>query len=412
MILSKERILPNSITSSDFEEFMYLSNRGNIIDYIVKDATRRFIATYAVQEDLASTIHTKKALATKCIESFCDLFQLDSETFKNYINLSRLFAKKLTSNASSSNQESVVQVTPAQLENFENCKKIIQPIMENESDKIVEMQNYAEVIEAVNAMRTLQSIQKYESMIAELTKRFGLDPSQTKKIIAICGYGLTNPYIPMMTLEEYQQFSTKEENLFSQIKHEVYYRVADKKIADLQYEPHIPLLIQITLRIECIITVIELASYDSNFRNGKKINYTFKAQPQEKYIPPLLYHYRAELKEFIRAIDLEKDPAAYLKDFNDIIVSFQIKLQLSDDPFHSKWHNQFLTQLYNIINPPSEKDKKSELELSPKSDQPSPSLCSRNSFHFERQRNDASSASPTSAIQNDAGSSASYSHLN
>ncbi len=417
--LSKKKTLSDNITPSDditpsdFEEFMHLSNRDNIIDYIVKDATRRFIATYAVEEALASTIQTKKAVATRCIESFCNLFQLDAETFKNYINLSRLFAKKLSSNLSSSSQE--VQITDDLLENFEKCKKIIQPIMENDSDKIAEMQNYVEVIEAVNAMRTLQSIQKYESMVAELTKKFGLDLSQARRIIAICGYGLTKPYIPMITLEEYQQFSAKEENLFSQIRHEVYYRVADKEIAEFQCEPHIPLLMQIKMHMDCIITVIELASYDSNFFNGEKINYTFKVQSktqtQEKYIPPLLYQYRAELQNFISAIDLEKDPAPDLKKLNDIIVHF--KIRLSDDSIHSKWHYQFLTQLDNMVNSFLKEDKESERRLSSKGEPSasSQSPYSISSFHVERQRNDAASASSTGTIQHDAGNSVRYSHL-
>ncbi len=56
----------------------------------------------------------------------------------------------------------------------------------------------------------------------------------------------------------------------------------------------------------------------------------------------------------------------YLKNLDQTILRFQ--LQLNDDSIHSKWHQIFLIQLYNMVNPPIEKDKKTELELSAKSE--------------------------------------------
>jgi hypothetical protein len=481
MVLSQKRHFPKGIESSDFEDFMRLRNKSDIIDYIIKNGTRNFIATYAVTEDLLSTTHSKKARAIECIESFCKLFGLDAKTFENYSELSRLSATKLTLVASPSSHvedslitapklEESAALTADKLEKFEACKKVIQPIREKESDKasidlaidkfckdnnidyryllehatkpsqsildaegpsieeetsselgplqratklvrrsleldaeIQKIENYDIIIKAIYAMKTLQSIEKYESMITELSEKFSLDDVQTRRITTICGYGLTKPYIPMLTSEQYEEFRMRKENFFSQIRHEVYYRVAEKGITTFKFESSIPLLMQIKLRMECIVMVIELAFYNIGiFDDKKKIVYDFNKQSPEKDIPPFLYDYYTKLKELIQAADSAENTDDYLTKLNDEIMLLQ--MQLAGHSIHNKWHSKFLKDLSEIANLALDKSKESE--SLPKNDPPSPSessySSSSSSFHSEnRRRSNDFNASSSSAAAND-----------
>ncbi len=259
------------------------------------------------------------------------------------------------------------------------------------------------------AVEPLEYIDKYELMIQDIMKmgKLWMNYREAEKIIAIYGQGLIKPYVFPITFEEYQKLIARKENCFSQIKHEVYYQVAEKVIDTLEYEPSVPLLMRISLRMNYIVTIIELASYDTDLKDSSKILYTFNGQRQEEYIPSALYHYRKKLEMLIKAADSMESPDTYLKKFNEEVMVFQNELSdLIGESIHYTWHSKFLTNLCVMANSLLEKGKE-ELPSNPVINDQSSSRqrslsSSYSSFQSEsRRRNRSSNAPSLSTVEND-----------
>jgi hypothetical protein len=409
--LRQKALLPQGIALSDFEDFLGLPNVYDIINYIL-DGSNSSIAAYAVKEDLLTTKESKKDWASGYIHSFCECFNLDLDTFVDYQRLSRLPSEEakvsLTGNLGEASYNKLDPQKPAilrgeQLKKFQACQTVLRELRDTTEERIRLDREIAEFCKeynisvdiinqrakelpqeedpstelgllnrtarllkisleiaakikdydyetAVKTMKAFQFIRKYEFMLNDLRGIFKIGDKQAREIITICGHGLTEPYFIGMSHDQYEKFVTKEANAFSKIKDEVYYRVAEKGIAALKLKPFEPPLIRIKSYLQYIVTIIELASYDCGFFSGEKIDYSFRGQDQEKYIPPLVYSYYMKLKELIQKADLAKNLNDYLKDLNQEIIHFQILL--TNEPIYGQWHNQFLTDLYKAANPP------------------------------------------------------------
>ncbi len=218
------------------------------------------------------------------------------------------------------------------------------------------------------AVETLEYMAKYKRMIVALMKQdpyrqriFSMNYREAENIIAIYGQYLIEHHMPI-TFEKYQELITKKENLFSQVKYELYYKVAEKVFDALPNGPSASSLMQISSRMTCIIAIIKLAPYDIVPEDSKK---TADEETQEKHIPVVLQNYCEKLEELIIPVSSTNDSAAYLISFNAEAMLLQnILSDLVGESIHYTWHSKFLTNLCTMVTFLLGKEK-NELPSSP-----------------------------------------------
>lgn len=397
--------LPKDITYADYVAFMKQQNKDEIFRFLFeKDPFRRSAIEYVFQKSLldSATREKRKAEANTKIEFFYATSKISTQTFeKNKEDIANLDLSITNFCRIHKLPRSYLMCYPHWLENKEDFKRVAEQMTDlekqlaeitpalNPTGKLIdetqwdvntvlnwvkqrialseEIQSYSEVISTIDELELTKA---YEQEITTLASKFEMPVVKAAQIIALIVQGKTEPYLPILTDQEYQKRLSNIEKL----KSDLYYRTARKEIDGLLLDSSGSTLEQLATRMKKIVSIIELASYDVGL-GGEIIHYEVEGLKvdlieKENRIPKTLFLYRKALLDLIAESENPDDVETYRQHFNKemahLVDSLMKKKQMNqdrvtqDNSIHYRMHIEFLTSLRAIIEPVSAPEGKSE----------------------------------------------------